>query len=529
MKSLRHYQTGAIEAALDGFRQGLKRVLVECATGTGKTVLFSEMARRCRAKGGNVLIINERETLVRQIAENVAEWCKEPVGVEMAESRDLSSPTMFSPSIVCASIQSLSGRFSAIPFTWPTFIVIDEAHHAVAATYRKVLDYFSRAFVLGVTATADRGDNVALGHVFQKLVYRYPIFQGIKDGFLSPIRQCLVRTKIDFSRVRVTAGDLNAGDLDELLRREEALAQIADPIIRESQGRPTMVFAVSVEHTYDLARALNQRSGNENFAIGLDGSVPIEDRKECIRDVKAGKYSALVSCDLFIEGFDWPAVECVAIARPTKSRAKYTQMVGRGTRLSPGKSSCLILDFAGNSDRLQLMTAVDIFAGDVPEDVLKIAKKKAETDPRDLPELIEEARVEVRGQVLYELIERDPFVGAVDTLSLARSDDGTPATVEQKKRLLKDGFRASNVERLSFVQAEALLERVKDREARGLCTVRQARQIAKAGIDPEHVTKAVGNALTIELVRAGFRVTPDVRRRLAAKMAVLSAVGEKAC
>lgn len=511
--SLRPYQVKAIDETLAAFRAHQRRVLVQMATGCGKTVFFSELARLCKS---NVLMIAERRDLIEQTADRMSDWCNEAVGIEMADRRDATQPGFARPRIVCGSVQTLVKRHTAIQFDWPGLVIVDEAHHAVAKTYRDVLDYFSRSCIVGVTATPDRSDEKALGRVFSDgLVFEYPIGQAITDGWLAPIKQYLVRTEIDFSKVRTTAGDFNAGDLETAMRHEAALTAIAAPLIEQSCGRPTMAFTVTVAHAYDLARVLNARTGTPNFAAALDGSSPPEERRRVIDAAKRGDIKCLVNCQLLTEGFDWPAIEVLAMARPTKSRSAYTQMLGRGTRLSPetGKTYLTVLDYTGNCDRHSLVTAIDIFAGEFSDEVAQAATDEAEErqellDVRELLAISHNAVVAKHARVKYELAARDPFLSVgIDPDAYSDGIAATPATEKQIELLAKHGFKAKNI---SKAKASKIIGQLMQRFDEGLCTPKQGRVLRKAGIDPARVTRESANAWITQIMANGYRPPESV-------------------
>ena len=304
-------------------------------------------------------------------------------------------------------------RFNPADFS---LVIVDEAHHAVAAGYRRVLAHYQQnpdCCVLGVTATPDRADEEALGQVFDSVSYTYAIDKAIDDGWLAPISQRIVAADdIDYSQVRNMAGDLNEGDLEEIMLVEKSLEAIVAPTIEIAAGRKTLVFAVSVAHAERMAAMFGRRGVRADFA---SGQTPPEVRKDMLRKFKHGSTQVLVNCALFTEGFDEPSIEVVAMGRPTKSRSLYTQMVGRGTRTLPGtvdgieskedrvsaialsnKPFVEVLDFAGNAGRHKLMTAADILGGKYSERVLELAKAEAKASGRtvDVQELLAKVHAE---------------------------------------------------------------------------------------------------------------------------------------
>ena len=361
--NLRPYQTAALEAVREAYRQKHRAVLVVMPTGTGKTVLFAEISRLAK---GPVLVLAHRQELVEQAREKISLWCNDVVAVEMAQQRGFTRPDGTRPKIAVASIQTLRQRLKEVPRDAFKIVVVDEAHHATSDSYRAVLDHFD-AYLLGVTATPDRSDRVPLGEIFSAVAFEYDMRRAIHDGWLCPIRSFLVQTQADFSGVRKVAGELAIRDVEDILTQELHLAEIATPILRERGDRPTIVFAASVAHAHSLCRVMNEQAGDPDFAAALDGSSSFELRAPVLDRFRRGEIKVLVNCSLFTEGFDVPQIALVAIARPVLSRSFYAQMVGRGTRIAKGKQDLLVLDFVPGNCRHSLAQAVDIFASANPE------------------------------------------------------------------------------------------------------------------------------------------------------------------
>ena len=383
------HQIAAADAVDAELARGVRSTLVVAATGTGKTTTAAEIVRRGRS-AGRALWLAHREELVRQAAGRLRSYGL-MVGVEMADEH---AGAVEHLDAVVASVQTLAGdrrreRFAADAFAR---VIVDEAHHAPARTYRTILDHFPDARVVGLTATPDRGDKVAIGRVFETVAHVYAIRDGIRDGFLVPIRQRAVTIEgLDLSRVRTTAGDLNEGDLEQVLLDPDLLQSVAAAIVDAAGARPTIVFGVTVAHAHALAAALNGYEAGS--ARALDGGTDSDTRRATLRDFGAGKFARLVNCALFTEGFDEPRIEVVAVVRPTKSRALYAQMVGRGTRIAPGKSDMLILDFQGNAGRHSLACPLDLLGGSDLDPAVKdkATRAIAERPGLDVLEAIETA------------------------------------------------------------------------------------------------------------------------------------------
>lgn len=485
--SLRPYQHEAASAAWDTLVAGQKRrTLLVLPTGCGKTIVFAEVARRFRAHG-RVLVLAHREELIRQACDKVTRTAGLRCGVEMA-----SETSAGGEDVVVATVQTLSrpGRLAGFAPDEFALVVVDEAHHATAASYRAVLDYFASARVLGVTATPDRADGTGLGEVFEHVAFTYEIRDAIDDGYLVPIRQRAVHVAgLDLSRVRVTAGDLNEGDLARVLTAEDALHRVAVPAVELAGERPTLVFAASVEHARCLAEVMQRYT--QRGVLVLHGGTEAEVRREALAGFAAGRAQFLVNCALFTEGFDEPRIACVAVARPTRSRALYAQMIGRGTRLHEGKADLLVLDFRGNAGRHSLASAADVLGGRERPEVLARAKERLESGELAVHEALDAARAEVAeetrrkvlAQARYQARDVDPFT-VLGAAPRPTAYAGLPATDKQRAAL--ERFRVDvDLATVSRGEASALLDQLVRRAKSGRCTYRQARVLARYGMDTE--------------------------------------------
>lgn len=380
MMKLRPYQQEAVNAVRKDWQSGeYRRVLVVLPTGCGKTVIFAAVIARAVKEGLRALVIAHREELLQQAHDKIMNAEGLDSVFEKAEKTSIGT----NANIVVGSIQTLQSDKRLAKFRPDDFdvIVVDEAHHVMADSYLKVLRYFSQAKVLGVTATPDRADRKALTF-FENTSYEYSLDLAVVQGYLvKPVAKRLP-LKIDISKVRVKAGDFMADDLAEAL--EEYLVEIAGIMAKECKGRTTVVFLPlrSIAKRFRdclIAAGLN--------AVEVDGDSP--DRKEVLADFDAGKYDVVCNAMLLTEGWDCPRADCIVVLRPTKSRALYVQMVGRGLRLSPetGKKDCLILDFLWITAKHDLVHPSAIIAKNET-----IAKKMDKLPPGAELDLIQEAR-----------------------------------------------------------------------------------------------------------------------------------------
>lgn len=335
-QTLRPYQQQARERIHAEWENGHTRTLLVLPTGTGKTIVFASVAADQVRAGHRVLILAHRGELLEQAADKLQRSTGLVSAVEKADATCLN--TWFR--VVVGSVQTLQRTARLERFSHDYFgtIIIDEAHHAITDGYRRILDYFGSARVLGVTATPDRGDMRNLGEVFDSLAFEYKLTDAIKEGYLCRIMAQTIPLKLDISSVTMSGGDYAVGDLGTAL--DPYLEQIAAEMAQRCKGRKTVVFLPLIKTSQKFRDLLNSHGFR---AAEVNGQST--DRKEVLADFDAGKYNVLCNSMLLTEGWDCPSVDCVVVLRPTKVRSLYSQMVGRGTRLSPGKSDLLLLDF----------------------------------------------------------------------------------------------------------------------------------------------------------------------------------------
>ena len=362
----RPYQEDAITAVLAAHTRGVRRPLIVLATGAGKTIIFAELIRR---RGGRALVMAHRDELIGQAVDKLRlVMPNAEIGVVKAERDERDAP------IVVASIQTLArpGRLARIARDFST-VVVDEAHHAAAETYRLVLAHLGcfdpdGPLTLGVTATADRGDGVGLGAVFEEIVYELPILDLIEQGYLSDLRAVQVRLRADYGALHVRGGDFVDSESAAAFLDADGPTHVAAAYAEHARDRKGLVFTPTVAVAHAVAEAFGA-SGVP--AAAVDGSTPTDERRRILRDFAAGTTRVVANCAVLTEGFDEPSIGCVVVARPTRSRALFQQMIGRGTRRYPGKDDCLVLDVVGASTRHDLQTTATLFG--LPVDALATA------------------------------------------------------------------------------------------------------------------------------------------------------------
>lgn len=512
MSVLRPYQRDAIDA-IDRSLVEHRSTLATLPTGTGKTVVFARVAD-CHRPRGRILVLAHRQELLAQAAEKIRAWTRLTVGIERADCTVLGSEL---PDVVVASVQSLSRPKRLAQFAPNAFglVIIDEAHHAPARTYQRIVAHFADAKVLGVTATADRLDGVGLGRVFDDVAYSYGLRDAIKDGWLARLSaRRVVVDEIDLRRVRKSHGDFVESDLESELCSAEAIAGVARPTVELAAGRLTLVFAVTVRHAQALADALNAiRAGSARWLSGASSS---SDRAATLEAYTRGAFQFLVGCMLFTEGFDCPPIACVTMARPTKSRALYAQMVGRGTRLHPGKSELLVLDLVGNVRHGLSLAAADLLAdGAVLADAVGDA---SERDTIDVLDTVENEAERQRAEALRREAAREASVryrsDEIDPLAERR---GPPATERQRAVLERNGLPVD----VDLATANRCIAELVRRSQRGLCTMKQAKLLERYGLSGE-LPFVLARAVIDQIAGNGWRLPPHIaadrslRRRSAA-------------
>lgn len=487
---LRPYQQEARESIQREWENGNKKTLLVLPTGCGKTIVFSKVIEDRVRKGERVLVLAHRSELLEQASDKLKQSTGLNTATEKAEETSIGSWFR----VVVGSVQTLQRDKRLRKFAKDHFdtIVVDEAHHCISDGYQRVLGHFDQANVLGVTATPDRGDMRNLGTYFESLAYEYTLPKAIKEGYLSKIKALTIPLTLDLSGVGTQAGDFKSSDLSSAL--DPYLYQIADEMAKQCQDRKTVVFLPLVKTSQKFRDILNERGFK---AAEVNGES--KDRAEVLKDFEEGKYNVLCNSMLLTEGWDCPSVDCVVVLRPTKVRALYSQMVGRGTRLFPGKEELLLLDFLWHTERHDLCRPASIIATD--EAVAKAMTKRSEEATNvamDIMELEEVAvkdavaeREEALAKKLSEMRKRkrslvDPlqFEMSIQAEDLANyvpafGWEAGPPSEKQLKALEKSGIFPDEVENAG--KAKLILDRLDKRRHEGLATPKQIRCLERYG------------------------------------------------
>lgn len=494
MIQLRPYQQEAKDAVFSQWKDGSLKTLIVLPTGCGKTIVFAKITEDCVKQGDRVLILAHRGELLDQAADKIYKTTGLMSAFEKAESSCLGSWFR----VTVGSVQSLmrEKRLSQFPEDYFSTIIVDEAHHAISESYQKILNYFSKAKVLGVTATPDRGDMKNLGQVFDSLAFEYTLPQAIKEGYLSPIKAATIPLTLDLSGVKTQAGDYKASDLDTAL--DPYLHSIADEMLSYCQDRKTVVFLPLVKTSQKFRDILNEKGFR---AAEVNGNS--SDRAEVLSDFDKGRYNVLCNSMLLTEGWDCPSVDCVIVLRPTKVRGLYCQMVGRGTRLCEGKKDLLLLDFLWHTEQHELCRPAHLICEN-PEVADKMTEnlEKQAGCPIDIEEAEQTASADVvaqREEALAKTLDEmklkkrklvDPLqfemsIQAEDLSGYVPSFgwEMMPPTEKQKAALEKQGIAAEAIENAG--KASLLLDRLNKRRIAGLATPKQIRCLERRGF--QHV------------------------------------------
>lgn len=492
---LRPYQEEARRAVEDSWLSGTKKTLLVLPTGCGKTIVFAKITEDMVRQGNRVLILAHRGELLEQAADKIKKTTGLSCAVEKAEETCLGSWYM----VTVGSVQSLQREKRLSQFSEDYFsnIIIDEAHHCISDGYQKVLNHFSKANVLGVTATPDRGDMRNLGEVFETLAYEYTLPKAISEGYLTPIKALTIPLQIDLSAVSMQSGDFKPGDLSTAL--DPYLYQIADEMLKYCKDRKTVVFLPLIKTSQKFRDILNERGFK---AAEVNGNS--EDRAQILEDFENDKYNVLCNSMLLTEGWDCPSVDCVIVLRPTKVRSLYSQMVGRGTRLFPGKDHLLLLDFLWHTERHELCHPAHLICEnqEVAQKLTENLEKSAGGAPIDIMEAEEKAsddvvaaREEALAKKLAEMKKRKKKL--VDPLQFEMSIQAedlsgyipafgwemAPPSKKQLETLEKSGILPDEIDNAG--KATKLIERLNARRDAGLTTPKQIRFLESRGF--QHV------------------------------------------
>jgi len=410
---LRPYQQQAIDNILAEYNDGNNKLLMSMATGLGKTVLFSRLAKdHFISSSKKVLVVAHREELLNQALEKFKMVDKDLCCFIDQGGKKLSPMEYMNAHVILASVQTIGRagteriqRYDPDDFS---AVIIDEAHRSLAQSYIRVFEYFGiskhppldeknsdvdwnkKCLLLGVTATPMRTKNgESLKFAYDKLVYKYDLITAIQDGWLANIHNLVAATNINLGEVKTSNGDFQISDLASKVNTEGRNEFIVSTYLEKAQPGPTLVFAVDTDHNKALAERFNDRGVECKI---IDGNTPKKERAEILEKFKEGDIPVLVNCMVLTEGFDAPNIRNILMARPTKSTIFYIQAIGRGTRLADGKDKVTVIDFVDNISKHDPLTLKYIVG--IPEGK-KTAKAKEIEDLKEELERLDEVGADI--------------------------------------------------------------------------------------------------------------------------------------
>ncbi|CCL99024.1 uncharacterized protein FIBRA_01033 [Fibroporia radiculosa] len=390
---LRPYQESCLAACLDALKSGSSRIGVSLPTGSGKTTVFLSLLSRILPPAKNpsarrsLIVVNSVE-LARQAAAQ-AEKLFPTWSIEIEQGAKYHASGL--ADITVATYQTLLRPQRLAKFDPHTLkaVIIDEAHHAAAPSYRRILSHFDAAIrspdstfdppalphsipILGFSATFSRHDGLALGSVFERIVYHRDFLEMIKEQWLCNVRFTSVQANIDLSEVTVNArtGDFNPTSLAHVINTDTVNRLVVQTWLDKAGTRKsTLVFCVNLAHVRELTNAFRDAGMDARYVYS---GTPVAERKILVESFRAGQFPILVNCAVLTEGTDIPNIDCVLVARPTRSRNIFAQMIGRGMRLSPstGKEDCQIIDFVDSTNRVPGVISTPTLFGLDPSELI---------------------------------------------------------------------------------------------------------------------------------------------------------------
>ena len=488
MHVLRPFQNTAVQSVFREWK-GVRSTLLVMPVGTGKTTVVAAIAKQVVADGGRFMFCAHTDELVRQGAEEFEAYTGIPVAIEKASE---TAHTARSP-LTMASIQSIGqsrrmARFSPAHYD---VVAADEAHRGAAPTSRRVFDYFQGAKCLGVTATPARSDKAALSCVFDSIAFEYTMREALDDGWLCPIVAQQIPVAIDLDKVKMRRGDWDDVEADEAIR--PYLEKMADMVVEHGEGRSGIIFLPLVATSQVFAKLLKDRGIEAEAVWGTD-----PDRKEKIAALKSGSLQILTNANLLTEGFNCPRVSMIGPFIPTRSRSRYIQQIGRGTRIFPDKEYLLILDPMWLASKYAACVPASLF-GEVQEvaDAATEARRQrgGRGNVRDDADAAYSDFAQRREAQIARSLDENKWkkarsINPLDFAALVHDDylltytptrswEEQPASDRQKAALSQAGM---DVVGMTRGMANAVFDRLGKRREQNLATPKQVRSMARLGI-----------------------------------------------
>ena len=362
---LRDYQTDLLDRINQAWISGSRSILCQLPTGAGKTVCFSHIVNQAIQNGLKCLILAHREELITQAADKVEVITDTPVGIIKA-----GYPTNYDRDIQVASVQSLTRRLHHCPDF--DLIVVDECHHSTSTSYRTILNRFPNARILGVTATPIRLDGKGFRGIFDELICGVTVAELIESGSLSKYKYFATERSMSVDGVGKRQGDFKTEDV----ARANPVAGLAGDVVKSYRdyldGKQAVIFCINIEHSIAISEHFK---ADGIIAHHLDGNTPSSERSDVMTQFRGRRIQVLTNCALFDEGLDIPSLDGVILARPTQSLSRFLQMVGRALRPCEGKDRAIVIDLAGNYERLGMPDDLRIWTLDGLEKKQRQASK----------------------------------------------------------------------------------------------------------------------------------------------------------
>lgn len=491
----RDYQIEAKRGAYSALRRHRSAIVV-MPTGTGKGYLIGEIVADALRAERRVLAFVHRREIIDQLAGHVRRATGLEPAIECARQREANGETP----VVVGSVPSLVRRLDRLAPDRFDLLIADEAHHGISDTWSTLLGHFADAKVLGFTATPNRGDEKALGQVFEAVGYDMTLADAIRGGWLVPLRTTAIELhSLDLSKVRKRSGDLAIGDLGAVMSEVAVLREAIEPAVQLAGDRRALVFTCTRAHMHCVAETIQQVADERSLDLPIacvDGTTPKAERARIMEGFRTGEIRWLINVEVATEGFDAPGCDTVVMLRPTLSQALMMQMIGRGTRPLPGlvdgvetpderraairssdKPHLLVLDFTDNTSRHDVASPMDLLGGDYSWPERKEAERLlADGEADDLLEALEMARRAHEAHILEARARAgDPL--ALFGISATKDRWGRAAT--SKQRSVLDPLRIPSL--LDVREANVVLAELARRKAERLCGYEQAALLARLG------------------------------------------------
>lgn len=483
-KSLRPYQITALDKCVEKIDEGLNPLLI-LPTGTGKTIVFAEVVKHYYYQDKKSLVLAHRDELINQAIDKIEIQTGLFCGKEKAEEH-----ASMEEDVVIGSVQTMkNSRLENLKKGLFDLLIIDECHHSTAKTYKAIIDHFCDANTFGVTATPDRADQKELSEIFNVIAYQYLMVDAIKDGFLCNLKGFRVKDfVIDLSELRTRYGDFVAGDLDKVVK--DYIYPMAKAIKEQSENNHTLIFLPSVASSQLLSDALNEYGVKSGF---LSGTTSSDERAKTLMKFNRREITHLCNCDLFTEGYDCPSIDCIVMASPMKSRSKYAQRVGRGTRIFPGKEFLKLVEFTYNYKKHSLVNAYELFTGKGYEQKIRDRAEMYEDNINgtDFLSSLEKSHMEYYNfnRVMKELVvtehgfeEYNPFelanleeIDLTGELNITWNGYKLRGAITDKQLKVLKRFKIHDAEFLSKAQASCMIDLIAKNDWRVNNLIRKAR------------------------------------------------------